>query len=106
MQQRRPPLGAMLFGLTALLAGWSMAALAGSDAGREGSRGGPPPRDVPMVVVPPGASDPQGVPPSPPATQGRQKAEAPPRATGATVPGGELRVAGGWEPPPRPPAGG
>jgi hypothetical protein len=106
MQQRRPLLGAMLFGLTALRAGWSMAAPAGSDAGREGSRGGPPPRDVPMVVVPPGASDPQGVPPSPPATQGRQKAEAPPRATGATVPGGELRVAGGWEPPPRPPAGG
>ena len=43
MQQRRPPLGAMLVGLVALLAGWSMAALAGtgSDSGSPGSDASP-----------------------------------------------------------------
>ena len=62
MQQRRPPLGAMLVGLTALLTGWSMAALAGSGADREAPRSDAPPRDVPMVVAPPGGSEPLDAP--------------------------------------------
>jgi hypothetical protein len=52
----------MLVGLTALLAGWSMAALAGTGAdsgspGRDAS-----PRDVPLVVAPPGGSPPEASP--------------------------------------------
>jgi len=64
MQQRRPPLGAMLVGLTALLAGWSMAALAGSGADREAGSDAPA-ADVPMVVTPPGGSNPQDAHPVP-----------------------------------------
>jgi Trypsin len=86
MHERRPPLGAMLLGLTGLLAGWSMAALAGTGTDRVPSRGDAPPRDVPMVVAPPGGSGPQHAPPSPPATQPRPKAEAPRRAARATAP--------------------
>jgi hypothetical protein len=63
MQQRRPPLGAMLVGLTALLTGWSMAALAGSGADREAPRSDAP-RDVPMVVAPPRGSEPLDAPPA------------------------------------------
>jgi hypothetical protein len=60
MRQRRLPLGAMLFGVTALLAAWSMAALAGMGADRDGSRNESRPRDVPMVVSPPGGPNPPG----------------------------------------------
>ena len=74
MQQRRPPLGAMLLGLTGLLAGWSMAALAGTGVDRVPSRGDAAPRDVPMVVAPPGGSAPQATPPSPPTTRPGPKA--------------------------------
>ena len=88
MQQRRPPLGAMLFGLTALLAGWSMAALAGSGADRESPGSDGPPREVPMVVEPPGGPDPQEAPPSrpPAAAPRRQEVEDAGRPTRATAP--------------------
>ena len=86
MQQRRPPLGAMLLGLTGLLAGWSMAALAGTGADRVPSRGDAAPRDVPIVVEPPGGPVPQDPPPLPPTTRPRPKAEAPRGATGTTTP--------------------
>jgi hypothetical protein len=88
MQQRRSPLGAILVGLTALLAGWSMAALAGTgaDSGSPGSDAAP--RDVPLVVTPPGGSEPQEVPPSrPPAAAPRPPEVAEPRRTpGVTAP--------------------
>jgi hypothetical protein len=80
MQQRRPPLGAMLIGLTVLLAGWSMAALAGTgaDSGSPGSDASP--RDVPLVVAPPGGSKPPEAPPSrPPAAAPRRPEVAEPR---------------------------
>jgi hypothetical protein len=64
MHQRRPPLGAMLLGLTALLAGWSMAALVGTGADRKAPVRDAPAPEVPMVVVPPGGSDYQEVRPS------------------------------------------
>jgi len=88
MQQRRPPLGAMLIGLTALLAGWSMAALAGTgaDSGSPGNDASP--RDVPLVVAPPGGSEPPEAPPSrPPAAAPRRPEVADPRrAAGSTPP--------------------
>jgi streptogrisin D len=89
MQQRRPPLGAMLVGLVALLAGWSMAALAGT-GGDSGSPGGDAsPRDVPLVVEPPGGPPPEAPPPRPPAAAPRQpKATEPRRAAKATAPQG------------------
>jgi hypothetical protein len=86
MYQRRPPLGAMLLGLTGLLAGWSMAALAGTGADRDPARGDAAPRDVPMVVAPPGGSGTQDTPPSPLATRPRPTTEAPRRTTRTTTP--------------------
>jgi hypothetical protein len=87
MQQRRPPLGAMLVGLVALLAGWSMAALAGtgSDSGSPGSDASP--RDVPLVVEPPRGSAREAPPSRPPAAPPRRPQVAEPRrAAKATTP--------------------
>ncbi len=80
MRQRRPPLGAMLLGATALLAAWSMAGLAGLGADGRGPRSDPPTRDVPMVVTPPGGSDAQVEPPS-------RRAPAQPPVRSASTPG-------------------
>jgi hypothetical protein len=81
MHQRRPPLGAMLLGVTALLAAWSMAALAGLGADGEAPGNDPPSRDVPMVVEPPGGSDPQEEAPSRPSAAPRRQAVEEPRRT-------------------------
>jgi Trypsin len=86
MQQRRPPLGAMLVGLVALLAGWSMAALAGTgDSGSPGGDASPP--DVPLVVEPPDSPPPEAPPSRPPAAAPRRPEVAKPRqAAKATAP--------------------
>jgi hypothetical protein len=86
MPQRRPHLGAMLVGLIALLAGWSMAALAGTgDIGSPGSDASPP--DVPLVVEPPDSPPPEAPPSRPPAAAPRRTEVAKPqRAAKATAP--------------------
>jgi hypothetical protein len=114
MQQRRPPLGAVLIGLIALLAGWSMAALAGSGTDSRSRGSDAPPRDVPLVVAPPGGSETPAAPPPPPpavaprlpqAVKHRTKATAPaqrpsPPTTAAPDPAGRAKPAARSAPAP------